>query len=113
MSALNFARAIINRGHRVTRVFFYSDGVYIANAMGSPPQDEPNLMESWATLAEANDIDLDVCIGASLRRGIMDAAEAKRYAKQGDNLHPGFELAGLGQLVDASLTSDRLITFSG
>jgi tRNA 2-thiouridine synthesizing protein D len=46
-----------------------------------------------------------------LRRGIINATEAERYEKQGHNLTDEFVLSGLGQLVEAGLESDRLITF--
>ena len=52
-----------------------------------------------------------VCIAAALRRGVVDQTEADRYQLPGSNLRDGYELSGLGQLVDAALTADRVVTF--
>ncbi len=111
-SALLFARAAVARGHKIERVFFYGDAVHAASALIVAPQDEVDLTSEWATLVADNGTELLVCVGASLRRGLLDETEAKRYSKSQYNLHPAFEIAGLGQLVEASQTCDRLITFS-
>ncbi|PSL09983.1 tRNA 2-thiouridine synthesizing protein D [Marinobacterium halophilum] len=112
-TALRFARAVIAGGHQIHRVFFYRDGVYNANALASPPRDEQHIPQQWQQLAEEHQLDMVVCIAAAVRRGILNADEAKRYEKDGYNLAEGFELSGLGQLVEASLKSDRVITFGG
>ena len=49
---------------------------------------------------ELNNVDLVVCVAAALRRGIKDEV-----------LAPGFRISGLGQLIDAGIKSDRLVTF--
>jgi len=110
-SALHFARATLERGHLISRVFFYHDGVYNSSSLVSPPQDEVNVPAQWQSLAKEHDIELVVCIAAAVRRGLLDEKEAKRYSKAGHNLAEGFTLSGLGQLVDAGLNSDKLITF--
>ena len=111
LSALKFAEAILNEGHEILRVFFYHDGVYTANNLIAPPQDEPDIPAMWQSLAEANGLDLVACISSCLRRGIVDETGASRYGKKADNLRDGFTISGLGQLIDAALTADRLITF--
>lgn len=93
------------------RVFFYRDGVYNANQLLTPPQDEPNLSKDWQQLALKHEIDLVVCVAAALRRGVLDQAEANRYDHLTHNLANHFEISGLGQLLDAALSSDRLVTF--
>lgn len=110
-SALRYATAAINSGHQIYRVFFYHEAVSIGNQLTTPPQDENNLTESWATLAKTHQIELVVCIASALKRGILDATEAERYQHRVHNLHPSFELSGLGQLVDASLNADRVVSF--
>lgn len=110
-TALQFAQALIAQGHQLLRVFFYQDGVHNANALGCPPQDEFNVANAWQQLAQDHQVDLVVCIAAALRRGILNEEEANRYAKPAYNLHTGFEISGLGQLLDAAVNSDRLITF--
>ena len=110
-SAYRFACALLSEGHKLHRVFFYQDGVHNANQLLTPPQDEPHLPKDWQQLALQHDIDLVVCVAAALRRGILNQEEANRYDQSSYNLAPGFEISGLGQLLDAALSSDRLITF--
>ena len=112
-TALRFARALLAAGHTLHRVFFYRDGVFNANALASNAVDEPCLTSEWQALAEEHQLDLVVCIAAAIRRGVLDIKEAKRYGKTQHNLADGFELSGLGQLIEASITSDRVITFGG
>lgn len=110
-SALNFAKALLENGHELYRVFFYGDGIHNASDLASPPQDEANIHQDWKLLADTHEIDLVVCIAAALRRGLLDAKEAERYNKASSNLKQPFELSGLGQLVDACANSDRVVTF--
>ncbi len=110
-SAYQFAEAVVQQGHSIYRIFFYSDAVHVASDYASPPQDEINIGKKWQTFANDNQIDLVVCVAAGIRRGILNATEAKRYGKAGHNLLDGYDLSGLGQLIDATIHSDRLITF--
>ena len=99
-TAYQFARAAIAGGHVVWRVFFYHDGVNNASKLTAPPQDDRNVVTRWARLAEEHKVDLVVCVAAALRRGIQE-----------ENLAQGFRISGLGQLVEAGIKCDRLITF--
>lgn len=99
-SAYLFAKAAIAKGHEVWRVFFYHDGVNNANKLAEPPTDDRNLVKLWSELAAEHNVDLVVCVAAALRRGIKD-----------DILAPGFRISGLGQLIEAGIVSDRLVTF--
>tara|TARA_R110002167_G_scaffold45323_8_gene136141 strand:+ start:68 stop:466 length:399 start_codon:yes stop_codon:yes gene_type:complete len=112
-TALRYIEAAIALGHQVPRVFFYGESVYTANSLTTPPQDESNLTRRWQRLAQQHSIELIVCIAAAVRRGVMDSREAKRHEHPGGNLAEGFELSGLGQLIDATLHADRVITFGG
>ena len=76
-----------------------------------PPQDDRNVQALWSELAEKYDLDLVICIAAAQRRGIMDADESKRHAKGCSNVAPKFRISGLGQLIEAGITSDRLMVF--
>jgi tRNA 2-thiouridine synthesizing protein D len=111
-SAYQFAKAAVEAGHGIYRIFFYQDGVYNASALTTPPQDEQNIPERWVTLAEAHQIDLVVCVAAALRRGMLNEEEADRFEKPVANVHSQFTISGLGQLIDAGVHSDRLITFA-
>ncbi|MBN0987940.1 sulfurtransferase complex subunit TusD [Amphritea pacifica] len=110
-SALQFCRSVLKLGHRIHRVFFYADGVHSGSALAAPPQDEINIPAEWAALAREHELDLVVCIAAAVRRGVLDENEARRYEKSGHNLSSGFTLSGLGQLAEAGILSDRVVTF--
>ncbi len=111
LSAYHFAKAVLNQGHEIYRVFFYHDGVYTGNESIAPPQDEPDIRQMWSSLAADNQIELIVCIASALRRGVLDRTEADRYEKSNANLDKAFIISGLGQLIDAGLNADRLVTF--
>ncbi|MGR6873954.1 sulfurtransferase complex subunit TusD [Pseudomonas sp. HK3] len=111
LSALKFAKACIASNHQIYRVFFYNDGVISASQLQSPPQDEVNINHEWQQLSQDNNIDLVTCIAAALKRGVLDEAEARRYQKAQHNVSAPFELSGLGQLLDAQIHSDQIVTF--
>jgi tRNA 2-thiouridine synthesizing protein D len=110
-SAYLFAKAAIEKGHEVFRVFFYHDGVNNGSRFSAPPQDDRNVTERWSELAKTHNIDLVVCVAAALRRGLLDENEAKRHGKSGDNIADGFRISGLGQLIEAGIQADRLVVF--
>ena len=110
-TALAFARAALAAGHRVPRVFFYHDGVLCGSELAIPVAGQQSIAAQWAELAQRESIDLVVCVASALKRGILDSGEAKRYAKDASNLHPQFELSGLGQWIEACASSDRVVTF--
>jgi tRNA 2-thiouridine synthesizing protein D len=110
-SALNFVRAALEKGHEIFRVFFYHDGVNNGTRFTVPPQDDRNLQRAWSEVALTKNVDLVVCIAAAQRRGILDANEAKRQGKDGDNIAPGFRISGLGQLIEAGIQADRVVVF--
>ena len=111
LSALKFAKAVLASGHSINRVFFYHDGVHTANRLIAPPQDEALVSEQWQELGSGTNIELIACIASCLRRGILDETEADRYDKSGSNIATGFTISGLGQLIDASINADRIVTF--
>lgn len=110
-SAYQFARAALSKGHEVTRVFFYHDGVNNGTRLTTPPQDDRHIVNRWSELAAEHDLDLVLCVAAAQRRGLVDEGEAKRNGKDADNIAPGFRISGLGQLIEAAVESDRLLTF--
>jgi len=110
-TAYQFAKAVLAKGHEIFRIFFYHDGVNNATRLTTPPQDDRNIVNRWSKLAEEHKLDMVVCVAAAQRRGIVDEGEAKRNGKDATNLAPGFRISGLGQLVEAGIQSDRLVTF--
>ncbi|MBZ0162192.1 MAG: sulfurtransferase complex subunit TusD [Notoacmeibacter sp.] len=110
-TAYQFTKAALEAGHEIERVFFYHDGVNNATRLTVPPQDERNVQRNWSELGKAHGLDMVVCIAAAQRRGILDENEAKRQGKDADNIAEGFRISGLGQLIDAGIQADRLVTF--
>jgi len=110
-TAYNFAVAALEKGHEIYRIFFYHDGVNNATRLTVPPQDDRNIQQKWTALQEKHDLDLVVCIAAAQRRGILDENEMKRQGKDAYNIAPGFRISGLGQLIEAGIQCDRLVTF--
>ncbi|MGC1953394.1 MAG: sulfurtransferase complex subunit TusD [Gammaproteobacteria bacterium] len=110
-SAYHFTKAALEKGHEIFRVFFYHDGVNNGTRLATPPQDDRNITQRWSALAEQHNLDLVVCVAAAQRRGIIDADEMKRHGKDANNIAPGFRISGLGQLIEAGIQADRLVTF--
>lgn len=110
-TAYHFTRSVLEKGHEVVRVFFYHDGVNNGTRLTAPPQDEPHIVKQWTRLGRQHDLDLAVCVAAAQRRGVMDDREAARHELPAANLADGFRIAGLGQLIDASIEADRLLVF--
>lgn len=110
-TALAFARAAVAAGHRVLRVFFFHDGVHCGNDLAIPAAGQQSIATQWAELAQQHEIDLVICVASALKRGILNESEAKRYAKGPHNLHPQFDLSGLGQWIEACALADRVVSF--
>lgn len=110
-SAYRYTKAALESGHEIHRVFFYQDGIHSSSALATPPQDEFDVYKAWQTLQSKYDLDCVTCIAAAARRGMINAEEAKRHEKAANNLAKNFALSGLGQLVEATAKSERLITF--
>lgn len=112
VTALEFAKALVRRQHKIHRLFFYGDGVTIANQNPVIPQDEPDIYAAWRAFIAEQKIDSVVCIASALKRGIIDAAEGKRYQRDAITLPAEYSLSGLGQLIDAAVVSDKIVTFA-
>lgn len=136
-TALRFAQTLLKKGHTLPLVFFSSEAVAIANRLASAPQDEEDLQQQWQLLAHSNGITLGICSAAAVRRGVCSKSVAiKRDADQEgqgqqgndsiehdsidnesidsiviDNIATGYQLAGLGEWVEAAVESDRVLTF--
>lgn len=111
--ALKFCEAALAAGHQVSRVFFYGDGVLHANTLLTPPQDELNLHQAWAALAQSRGVELIVCVAAALRRGMVDTDNARRAELPTHNIGAPYIVSGLGQLVESMLEADRFVSFAG
>lgn len=110
-TAYQFAKALLAEGHQLSRVFFYQDGVYNGSSLTAPASDEYDLVAAWQQLASQHGVELQTCVAAALRRGIVSQQEAAQNQLPGNNLATGFEQAGLGGLAESMLTADRVIQF--
>jgi tRNA 2-thiouridine synthesizing protein D len=110
-TALGFARAAVEAGHRIDRIFLYGDGVHLASALCSPPSDETHWPKIWAQFLQENRIPGIACIASALRRGLVNDAEQKRYELPAANLLAPFEIAGLGEWVEGRMRSTRTLYF--
>ena len=110
-SAYQFCASAVKAGHEIVGVFFYQEGVLNASQLVSPASDEINLPDFWVELATENKFPLEVCVSASLRRGIVNQVEAQQLALKQFNLKAPFVLSGLGQLAELSAVADRLVQF--
>jgi len=110
-TALRFSRSALAQGHKIHRVFFYGESVSALSNLKITPRDEIDITRQWLDLAADDDLDLVVCISAAVRRGVLNQQECDRHNRSAANLAAGFNLSGLGQLADAILSSDRLLTF--
>ncbi|MBE1275918.1 sulfurtransferase complex subunit TusD [Enterovibrio baiacu] len=111
LSAYRFAQAVIEKGHTLTRVFFYQDGVSNASSLTVPANDEFDLVSAWQALSSAHGVELETCVAAALRRGQISDDEAKQHALPTSNMAKGFTQAGLGGLSESLLTADRVVQF--
>lgn len=112
-SAFYFCQSLLKQGHELTRVFFYGAAVHTGNRFSISAQDETSVTSQWQALAATANTELVLCIAAAQRRGVLSDAEAKRHGVIGDSLAQGFVLGGLGQLAEASILADRVVTFNG
>ncbi len=110
-SAYQFVNAALESGHEIYRIFFYHDGVNNGTRLTTPPQDDRHIQKRWSELAAANELDLVLCVAACQRRGLVDEGEMERNGKDANNIAEGFRISGLGQLIEAGIEADRLVTF--
>ncbi|WP_281648621.1 sulfurtransferase complex subunit TusD [Parendozoicomonas sp. Alg238-R29] len=110
-TALSFARAAIKRGHTISRAFFLRDAVHAGSSLTVAPQGETDLHKEWKVLGQQHNIDMVICISAALKRGLLNESEAQRYNKESHNIEAPFNISGLGQLIDGTVSADRTITF--
>lgn len=112
-NAWRFAETALAAGHELVRVFFAGAAVAHGNDLITPGRDETSLTRHWQQLQQAHGLDLVICVAAALRHGVLDADNARAWERTQTNLADGFVISGLGQLAEAQLGADRLVTFPG
>lgn len=108
--ALNFAQDKLKHHHQV-EVFFYGDGAYTANRLRWQSADVSDVADGWVALHKSHALDLPVCVGTALARGITDKDNAIRHNLDGDNLKSPFYLVGLSSLALALGNDVTLVQF--
>lgn len=111
LTALRTVEAVCRSRHHLYRVFFYGEGVQLANRLAARDGTDNRAQRAWQALVAGGGVPAAVCVGAALRRGVTDAAQARQAGLDGENLAEGFRLAGLGEWVDALMNSDRVVHF--
>ena len=106
--AYQFAQALLEKGHAISQIFFFQEGVSNGNGLVYPANDEFNLTQAWQAFSAQHHIPLHLCVAASQRRGVVDSLTAKETDKT--NLAEGFKTAGLGEFMAMALKADRVVT---
>jgi len=101
-NAIGFAKAALAAGHTINTVFFFQQGVNIANHSADWPADEWIPTDAWLELTQQYELELVLCSAAAQRRGIDE---------QFNTIKAGFRIGGLGELVMASKNCDRMMQF--
>lgn len=104
-NALSFARAVIRSKSSLYRVFFYKDAVRIADDPSNLSESGRTRKQAWLDFATESRIELQVCVGASERRGISSSTK-------GESSGVDFTIVGLGQFVESTIECDRVVTFN-
>lgn len=110
-TALRFTKALLDQGHELYRLFFFGDGVHNASRLTVVAQDDQNIQQEWDALIKTHELDSVICVSSAIKRGIVDNTESKRYELNAVSAYDSSEIAGLGQLIDATLHSDRVVNF--
>lgn len=97
-TAYHFVKAALTRGHEITGIFLYTDGVNNANGYIKPPG-ERNIAERFSELASQG-IPMIACTACARFRGFRP-----------DMVAQGVKLGGLGALADYLRDADRFVTF--
>lgn len=108
LAAFRHAENACQQGARIA-VFFYGDGVSVANNNRLEPDDEPGLRRLWQGLHTVHpELLLELCSTAALRRGIADEEEARRHHLPFATLAPSFVLTSLGRLAELMHQATRV-----
>ena len=106
LHALKFAQSVIGNGHHINRIFFFHEGVSIALKQRELSQEEFDYNRAWIELSSEHDVELNVCVSSGGRRGVVKNETTE------STLAEGFELVGLGQLVEAISSGDKYVEFT-
>ena len=106
--AYQFAQALLEKGHVISQIFFFQDGVSNGNGLVYPANDEFNLTQAWQSLFSA----ASCSFAFMCSRFTTSWCGGCTYGKDTDqtNLADGFEITGLGEFMAMALKADRVVT---
>ncbi len=107
-TAIDYVTCAIKSGVKITGVFFYQDGVLNAAQHLSLANDEYQTLQQWKLLNEQHALSLYLCVTAGEKRGLSDDVS---NTQDGSNIDKSFILSGLGELVELTVSSDRVVQF--
>lgn len=110
-SAWLFAKKLIEKKHNLTNVFFHLEGVFNANMLNTSINGSINLTDKWLNIKKKYKVNLNLCISAALKRGIVSKEESKNFSHTSFNLQKGFKLVSLSFMSKKLLQCDRLVQF--
>ncbi|WP_187306302.1 sulfurtransferase complex subunit TusD [Buchnera aphidicola] len=110
-TAFLFCQSLIKMNHALYSVFFYCDGVLNGNDFTEPATDEFNLVKGWQELFKNYNVQLHVCVGAALRRGVINYQNKSNLKIKKKNLACFFQLSGLVELGYSIQLCDRIVQF--
>lgn len=93
-TALAFAKTLAESTHQLAGVFFFRDGVDIADT-------STQISADWQHFAALHQIELVCCIASLQRRGLAD----------NDTTAAKFSIGGLGLYAEALIKADRVMHF--
>ncbi|WP_343189910.1 sulfurtransferase complex subunit TusD [Buchnera aphidicola (Astegopteryx bambusae)] len=111
ISSFLFSKHLIKKGHFIKSIFFYSDGVYNSNSINFSDNEKINLLKCWKKLHKKFNINLKLCIGSALKRGLVNKDIALERGVDINNIDYCFKITGFTELSEDIMLSDRVIQF--
>ena len=115
-TAIDYINKAIAANVKLTGIFFYQDGVLNAAKNLVIPNDEYQINKAWQQLNQQHNIELHVCISACEKRGLSDeilnnTENNNTNQLSTSNISEFFTVSGLGELVELTVKSERLVQF--
>ena len=112
ITAIDYINHAIKAGVNVVGVFFYQDGVLNASANIAIANDEYQTHKHWQKLNTEHGVNLHVCITACEKRGLSDDIDDTVNTEvTQSNISQYFTVSGLGELVELTAKSKRMVQF--
>jgi len=110
-SAYLFAKALLEKNHDISCIFFFQDGTLNANKFNSPLGGQFDLVNAWRIMGKEENVPLKICISSGMRRGVIDYNEANLLGFSSPTIAEGFEYSSLGFLSEQIMKCDRWVQF--